>query len=294
MSLLSHLRPEVKATLRARWHRLRHPHARLGTGCYVQRGARIARGSVVHDHCAILRGAELLRGVTLGEHVVIGARSRVGRSQLGRHCTLEPSVELYESTLGDYVRIQRGASCTDTHIGRFTYVARRAFLNLVTVGSFSSIGPEVLAGLGEHPTGFGSTSPVFYSTRGQCGRGFAPTDCFAERRPIIVGNDVWIGARAFIRDGVSIGDGAIIAGGSVVTHDVPPYAIVGGTPAKLIRSRFPETIVARLLAVAWWTWPEERLATAQPLLASREIETFLEWAEAGVPAGLHVSAGATG
>jgi chloramphenicol O-acetyltransferase type B len=190
---------------------------------------------------------------------------------------------LFNSTLADHVQLQRQTTVTDTNIARYTYVARHAYLNLVTIGSFCSVGPSVLAGLGEHPIDLGTTSPAFYSTRRQCGASFARVDHFPERRPIIVGNDVWLGARAFIRDGVTIGDGAIIAAGAVVTHDVPPYAIVGGTPAKLIRLRFAEPIILRLQSVAWWTWPDERLREAQPFLASRNINAFLDWAETIAP-----------
>lgn len=283
MSLLSHLSPELKAVIRARLNSWKHPGATFGRGTYIQPGARIARGTVTGKKCAILRNSEILKNTRLADHVVIGSLSRVANSTLGHDCTLEPGAELFNSTLADHVNLQRQTTVTDTNIARYTYVARHAYLNLVTVGSFCSVGPSVLAGLGEHPNDLGTTSPAFYSTRRQCGASFARIDHFPERRPIIVGNDVWLGARAFIRDGVTIGDGAIIAAGAVVTHDVAPYAIVGGTPAKLIRLRFPEATILRLQTLAWWTWPDERLRDAQPYLASRDINAFLDWAEAIAP-----------
>ena len=276
---------DAKDRLRGWWNRCRHPRAVLGRGTYVQSAARIARGTRTGERCAILRGAELLREVTLGDQVVIGGGSRVARTTVGARGTLERDVELFNSTLADHVQLQRQASLTDCRVGRYTYVGRSAYLNLVDVGSFSSIGPAVLAGLGEHPTDLGSTSPAFYSLRRQCGDTFASRDLFAERRPIAIGHDVWIGARAFIRDGVTIGDGAIVAAGAVVTRDVPAYAIVGGTPAKLIRFRFDETSIARLSRLAWWNWPDDRLRSAQPLLAAPDLRAFLDWAEATAPTG---------
>ena len=279
MSVLSHLSPEFKSAIRARLNRWRHPGAEFGRGTYIQPGARIARGTVTGRKCAILRNSEVLKNTRLADHVVIGSLSRVANSTLGNDCTLEPGAELFNSTLADHVQLQRQTTVTDTHIARYTYIARQAYLNLVTVGSFCSIGPSVLAGLGEHPIDLGTTSPAFYSTRRQCGASFARIDHFPERQPIVIGNDVWVGARVFIRDGVTIGDGAVIAAGAVVTHDVPPYAIVGGTPARQIRQRFPEATILRLQTLEWWRWPDERLREAQPYLVSRDINAFLRWAE---------------
>ncbi len=286
MSLFARFSPDTKAALRSQWNRLRHPRAQLGPGTYVQRGARLAAGTIAGRHCAFLRGAQVRGGTRLGDRVVIGGHSVIGRSATGAHCTLEPGVELFNSTLGDHITLQRDARVTDAHIGRYSYIGRTAYLNLVTVGSFSSIGPGTLAGLGEHPVDFGSTSPALYSTRRQCGGTFAAADVFPERRPIVIGHDVWLGARVFVRDGVTIGHGAIVAAGSVVTHDVAPYTIVGGTPAKLIRARFDDATVSRLLALAWWSWPDARLQAAQPYLASRDLGAFLDWAEAQAPSAV--------
>ena len=78
-------------------------------------------------------------------------------------------------------------------------------------------------------------------------------------KPIHIGNDVWIGARSIIMDGVSIGDGAIVAAGSVVTKDVPPYAVVGGSPAKIIKYKFSQDIIDRLEEIQWWNLPDEEI-----------------------------------
>jgi acetyltransferase-like isoleucine patch superfamily enzyme len=286
MSLAAHLSPDFKRALRARWYRWRHPGVTLGPGTFVHGSARIARDTLCGRECALSRGVEILRGARLGDRVVVGPRARIADSTIGPDCTLEQDAESYGTTLADHVQLQRGAQLTDTTIGRYSYVGWQSFLNRVTTGSFCSIGPGVQAGLGEHPIDRGTTSPAFYSTRKQCGATFASADLFNERRPITIGHDVWLGARVFVRDGVSIGHGAIVAAGAVVTRDVPAYAIVGGTPARLIRLRFSDAQIARLLATAWWEWPDDRLRASQPLLAAPNIEPFLDWAEAHAAASL--------
>lgn len=75
----------------------------------------------------------------------------------------------------------------------------------------------------------------------------------------VVGNDVWIGYEALLMPGVKVGDGAIVAARSVVTKDVPPYAIVGGNPAKVVKARFPDEVVTELLAIRWWDWPVDKI-----------------------------------
>lgn len=111
-------------------------------------------------------------------------------------------------------------------------------------------------------------------------------ETFADRRSrgdTVVGNDVWIGYRVTVMPGVRIGDGAVVAAMSVVTEDVPPYAVVGGNPAKVLRYRFEPDTVARLRRLAWWDWPAETVTAHLPALMSADI-TALEKAarEAGI------------
>jgi hypothetical protein len=100
---------------------------------------------------------------------------------------------------------------------------------------------------------------------------------------IVIGNDVWLGTRLLILSGVTIGDGAVIGAGSVVTNDVPPYAIVGGNPARVLRLRFSEDIIGRLLKLHWWNWPHEKVQAAAPMLCSPYISDFLEHYESDTP-----------
>ena len=90
----------------------------------------------------------------------------------------------------------------------------------------------------------------------------------------VVGNDVWIGYRALILPGVRIGDGAIIAAGSVVTRDVPPYTVVGGNPARPIRARFPENTVRALLDIAWWNWDADKITRNLAAIVSADLEAL--------------------
>ncbi|NLF30022.1 MAG: CatB-related O-acetyltransferase [Planctomycetes bacterium] len=166
---------------------------------------------------------------------------------------------------------------TDVAVGGYSYFAGHATVRGATFGRFCSVGRELLCGLGEHPTDRVSTSPVFYSTALPCGFTFATRDTAVEHAPVTVGSDVWIGARVFLRDGVTVGHGAIVAAGAVVAADVPPYAIVGGTPARVIRYRFDEATIERLLATAWWEWDASRLRAAADALGGTDVEALPGW-----------------
>ena len=148
--------------------------------------------------------------------------------------------------------------------------------NIVSVNmdrySFCSIANDVKIGGAMHPIEWASTSPVFYKGRDSVAKKFSEYDRPKDNRTII-GNDVWIGSGAFIKQGATIGDGAVIGMGAVVTKDVPPYAIVGGNPAKLIRMRFDETIIKRMIQSEWWKLSDEVLLEVAQYI--KEPEAFL-------------------
>ncbi|HJT23091.1 MAG TPA: CatB-related O-acetyltransferase [bacterium] len=141
----------------------------------------------------------------------------------------------------------------------------------LVVGKYCSIAPEVTFVLGgEHQTDTISTYPFSGTYLKSFKSGIPP----GTKGNIKVGNDVWIGMKALILSGVTIGDGAVIGAGSVVVKDVEPYAIVGGNPAKLIRYRFAKSQVQILLKTRWWDWPFETIIEAQAVLESTDFAEF--------------------
>lgn len=150
----------------------------------------------------------------------------------------------------------------DIRIGAYSYLRPARISRLARIGRYCSIAPGLVAGESEHPTAWLSTSPFQYSRTkfafADWHHDFAFTRRTRANDPALakaapsIGNDVWIGTGVLLMAGVRVGDGAIVAAGSVVTRDVPPYAVVAGVPARLVRMRFPEALVERLLALRWW------------------------------------------
>lgn len=159
----------------------------------------------------------------------------------------------YNCQFGIYNTLYDGVVLTDVMLGNFTYVAANSKLANTSVGKFSCIGPEVFAGLGKHPSRkFVSSHPIFYSPRQQAQITFMSNSMYEEFASIKIGNDVWVGARAIILDGVTIGDGVIVGAGAVVTKDIPAYAVVGGVPARVLRYRFEPDEILFLTQFKWW------------------------------------------
>jgi len=154
-----------------------------------------------------------------------------------------------------------GANCDlSGSIGKYTYMGNNCKLN-AHIGRFCSLASNIQILNSTHPTkDFISTNPVFYSVNRQCGITFVHENRFDEyiyadinhSISCIIGNDVWIGENVLIIGGVKIGDGAIIAAGSVVTKDISDYTIVGGVPAREIKKRFDDDSIKLLLHLKWW------------------------------------------
>jgi acetyltransferase-like isoleucine patch superfamily enzyme len=140
------------------------------------------------------------------------------------------------------------------------------------IGNYCSIAAEVKIMLaGEHHHDWVSGYPfslLFDEARNLPGYPMTKGD-------VVIGSDVWIGYDAMILSGVQIGDGAVVAARSVVTKDVEPFAIVGGTPAKHLRYRFPEATIKALREIAWWNWSEKEIRAAWHLIQSPRVEEFI-------------------
>lgn len=160
-------------------------------------------------------------------------------------CEVEAPVELHDSEFSRFHQDQHIA-----RIGAHTYVRSGCdFQSFTSIGRYCSIARGVICGAPNHNLEALSTHPAF---KGE----------FIQKQPPIIGNDVWIGNNVMIMRGVTIGHGAVIAAGAIVTHDVQPYEIVGGVPARHIRYRFSPQVIEKLLASRWWDYPLEVL---QPL-----------------------------
>tara|TARA_R110002126_G_scaffold155833_1_gene302905 strand:- start:8054 stop:8734 length:681 start_codon:yes stop_codon:yes gene_type:complete len=186
-----------------------------------------------------------------------------------------PTVKFYPGvrigagcTFGRAVSVYAGATVADSVIGDNSYVGGGSTLKSCTVGKFCSIGPNVRVGLGIHPTDRVSTYPGFYSEAASGATKYISDATVVEILPVTIGNDVWIGANAIVSDGVNIGDGAVIAAGAVVTANVMPYSIVGGVPAKFIRSRFDREMVKFLQNLHWWDLDDETLRKHASLMGN--------------------------
>ncbi len=194
-------------------------------------------------------------------------------------CTLL-SQNIHDVHLGESVAILEHAILNCVRMGSCSYVSYNSRLFNVEVGKFCSIGPYVQIGLARHPSRtFVSTYPAFYSNDNDgCPSRFREKKTFDDSVPkTSIGHDVWIGSNATIPGGIQIGTGVIVAAGSVVVKDIPPYMVVGGNPAQVIRHRFSEEQIKILLASEWWNWSIE--AIKRHLDAFSDIEKFKEMAE---------------
>ncbi len=179
---------------------------------------------------------------------------------------------IMSSQISDQAAIQQNVRFQGSSIGRYSYIGRNSLVQRTDIGSFCSVSEGANIGMPTHPTHLVSSSPVFINKSNVLRKSFSQYK-FDECPRTTIGHDVWIGAHAQIKSGLVIGTGAIIGAGAVVTHDVPPYAIVAGVPAKIIRYRFDTEKIDKLLKSEWWMLDDDKLQHVASKMD--EIEEFL-------------------
>jgi acetyltransferase-like isoleucine patch superfamily enzyme len=176
--------------------------------------------------------------------------------------------------IGYRVIIRKGAEIgNDVFIDDYSYVSGpRSFIESARIGKFCSIARQTVLGVGNHDVNAVTTHPFPYAS--EFG-GIVQNEIVVAQRPAPeIGHDVWIGINSIVMRGVKVGNGAVIAANTVVTRDVPAYAIVGGSPARILRYRFPEDMIAAIQSSAWWDWDEAKLR--QHASAFRDSHAFIE------------------
>lgn len=186
-----------------------------------------------------------------------------------------------QTTISNKTRIQRFVVLRKCSLGDYSYIGYNTNIYHADIGKFCSISKDVSIGLPSHPVHYLSTSPLFVNPSNGTGYSWADKNYFDPApAKVRIGNDVWIGMKSTIMGGIHIGNGAVVAAHSVVTKDVPPYAIVGGVPAKVIRYRFPEDVIERLEKLAWWNrsddYLKERISAFQQEVSVQNSDRLME------------------
>lgn len=191
---------------------------------------------------------------------------------------IHDSARLRDSTVGRRCEVLRGSRLEYASLGDYSYLGEECEVADASIGRFTAIANRVRIGAPNHPMERASQHrftycPEYYDAGCERDAGF-----FARRRGdrVRIGNDVWIGHAAIILPGVSVGDGAVIAAGAVVSRDVAPYTVAGGVPARPIRERFPSAVARRLARIAWWDWPDELLFTRLADFQHLTVEQFCD------------------
>ncbi|WP_204115325.1 chloramphenicol acetyltransferase [Shimia biformata] len=195
-----------------------------------------------------------------------------GRPVIGADC------QIVDAEFGAYVWINDGSRVQHVSFGDYSYCDRHCDIANASIGKFANIASGVRIGATDHPLDRASLHHFMYRSADYWPDAEPDEDWFAHRRSrrAVIGHDTWIGHNAQVKPEVTLGHGAVVAAGAIVTHDVAPYMIVAGVPAKPLRARQPAAIAARLMALAWWDWDHDALRASLDDFRSLSAEAFLE------------------
>ena len=191
---------------------------------------------------------------------------------------IHPDCDITESSFGAFCEVGRGSRVAHSTFGDYAYCDRVCDIANAEIGKFSNIASFVRIGATDHPLERASLHHFMYRSASYWDDAEDDAAWFEKRRArrALVGHDTWIGHNAQIKPEVTVGHGAVVASGAVVTKDVAPYMIVAGIPAKPVRARFEPRLAERLMALAWWDWDHARLRTALEDFRGLSAEAFLE------------------
>ena len=191
---------------------------------------------------------------------------------------IHPECEITDSEFGAYVEIGRGSRVNNARFGDYSYCDRYADIANAEIGKFANIAAFSRIGATDHPLDTASCHHFLYRSDDYWDDAGRDDAFFAHRRSRTahIGHDTWIGAGAMIKPEVTLGHGAVVAAGAVVTKDVEPYTIVAGTPAAPLRARQPRDIADRMIALAWWDWSHDAIRGALGDFRALSAEAFLE------------------
>ncbi|MEL6573726.1 MAG: DapH/DapD/GlmU-related protein [Pseudomonadota bacterium] len=191
---------------------------------------------------------------------------------------IHKNCSITDSQFGAYTEVGEGSRVAFSRFGDYSYCDRYADIANATIGKFANIAAFARIGATDHPLHTAACHHFLYRSDDYWDDVARDADFFAHRRSRIatIGHDTWIGAGAMIKPEVTLGDGAVVAAGAIVTKDVTPYTIVAGTPAKPLRDRQPPEIADRLIALAWWDWPHDLLRQRLADFRKLNAQDFLE------------------